>query len=171
MTGTHVIEGSGKVVIVAVGLNSQTGKIYRLLGAVKDKPKRKKDKSSLTSKVDADPHPEPDSESASLDIPLNDLTLEKKSADTERKLKNHSVFQNKLNMLTYKIGLLGFVCASGTAAIIIVRFCIHNYGVLQNSWSSDDLTTMLDSVIVGITILGIRLITSPKIRITLSTGV
>lgn len=32
-TGTHVMEGSGKMVITAVGVNSQTGIIFSLLGA------------------------------------------------------------------------------------------------------------------------------------------
>ncbi|OQV24443.1 Plasma membrane calcium-transporting ATPase 3 [Hypsibius exemplaris] len=150
LAGTHVIEGSGKIVIIAVGLNSQTGKIYKLLGTVNDKPKHKK---KHAGQANGDALQPSESENASLDIPIDDPALSKKSADTARKLKNHSVFQNKLNVLTYKIGLLGFVCASATAVIIIIRFCIHNYGVLKNDWSSDDLTIILDSVIVGITIL------------------
>jgi len=31
--GTHVMEGSGKMVVVAVGVNSQSGIIFALLGA------------------------------------------------------------------------------------------------------------------------------------------
>lgn len=33
LTGTHVMEGSGRMVVSAVGLNSQTGIIFTLLGA------------------------------------------------------------------------------------------------------------------------------------------
>ena len=33
--GTHVLEGSGKMVVTAVGLNSQTGQIFSLLLDVK----------------------------------------------------------------------------------------------------------------------------------------
>lgn len=32
-SGTHVMEGSGKMVVTAVGVNSQTGIIFTLLGA------------------------------------------------------------------------------------------------------------------------------------------
>lgn len=32
--GTHVMEGSGKMVVTAVGVNSQAGMIFALLGAV-----------------------------------------------------------------------------------------------------------------------------------------
>ena len=33
ISGTHVMEGSGKMVVTAVGLNSQAGMIFILLGA------------------------------------------------------------------------------------------------------------------------------------------
>uniref|UniRef100_A0A0R3QAW7 P-type Ca(2+) transporter n=1 Tax=Brugia timori TaxID=42155 RepID=A0A0R3QAW7_9BILA len=36
LSGTHVMEGSGKMVVTAVGVNSQTGIIMTLLGAAKD---------------------------------------------------------------------------------------------------------------------------------------
>uniref|UniRef100_A0A8C7H9C1 Calcium-transporting ATPase n=1 Tax=Oncorhynchus kisutch TaxID=8019 RepID=A0A8C7H9C1_ONCKI len=36
LSGTHVMEGSGKILITAVGVNSQTGIIYTLLGAEED---------------------------------------------------------------------------------------------------------------------------------------
>ena len=46
LSGTHVMEGSGKVVVTAVGINSQAGIIFALLGAVEDEAikeqKRKK---------------------------------------------------------------------------------------------------------------------------------
>jgi hypothetical protein len=41
--GTHVMEGSGKMLVTAVGLNSQTGIIFQLLGAAKE-DKKEKDK-------------------------------------------------------------------------------------------------------------------------------
>ncbi|KAI1715124.1 e1-E2 ATPase domain-containing protein [Ditylenchus destructor] len=36
LSGTHVMEGSGKMIVVAVGINSQTGIIMSLLGAAKN---------------------------------------------------------------------------------------------------------------------------------------
>lgn len=47
--GTHVMEGSGKMVVSAVGLNSQTGIIFTLLGASsEDEEKKVKKGESLT---------------------------------------------------------------------------------------------------------------------------
>ena len=40
--GTHVMEGSGKMLVVAVGINSRAGIIISLLGATKEDKKAKK---------------------------------------------------------------------------------------------------------------------------------
>lgn len=60
LSGTHVMEGSGKVVVTAVGVNSQTGIIFTLLGASEDgdgdgeekaeREKRKKEKKKKEKK-------------------------------------------------------------------------------------------------------------------------
>ena len=46
LIGTHVMEGSGKMVVTAVGINSQSGIILKLLGATK-KEKKTKEQSTL----------------------------------------------------------------------------------------------------------------------------
>uniref|UniRef100_A0A8C7YSK3 P-type Ca(2+) transporter n=1 Tax=Oryzias sinensis TaxID=183150 RepID=A0A8C7YSK3_9TELE len=57
LSGTHVMEGSGKMVVTAVGVNSQTGIIFTLLGASDEgdseekKEKRKKEKKDKKSKL------------------------------------------------------------------------------------------------------------------------
>lgn len=56
-SGTHVMEGSGKMVVTAVGVNSQTGIIFTLLGASDEgdseekKEKKKKEKKDKKSKL------------------------------------------------------------------------------------------------------------------------
>lgn len=39
--GTHVMEGSGRMVVTAVGVNSQTGIIFTLLGAGGEEEEKK----------------------------------------------------------------------------------------------------------------------------------
>uniref|UniRef100_A0AAQ5YA51 Calcium-transporting ATPase n=1 Tax=Amphiprion ocellaris TaxID=80972 RepID=A0AAQ5YA51_AMPOC len=46
LSGTHVMEGSGKMVVSAVGLNSQTGIIFTLLGAGENDEEKKVKKSN-----------------------------------------------------------------------------------------------------------------------------
>lgn len=54
LSGTHVMEGSGKIVVTAVGVNSQAGIIFTLLGAAVDQQeaeirKMKKGKMQFTN--------------------------------------------------------------------------------------------------------------------------
>lgn len=47
VVGTHVMEGSGKMIVTAVGINSQSGIIFALLGAAAEeeaKPEKEKKK-------------------------------------------------------------------------------------------------------------------------------
>ena len=50
LSGTHVMEGSGKVVITAVGINSQAGIIFALLGAVEDEAMKEEKKKKKMGK-------------------------------------------------------------------------------------------------------------------------
>lgn len=43
-TGTHVMEGSGRMLVTAVGVNSQTGIIFTLLGASGEEEEKKEKK-------------------------------------------------------------------------------------------------------------------------------
>ncbi|NWV33980.1 AT2B1 ATPase, partial [Grantiella picta] len=44
LSGTHVMEGSGRMVVTAVGVNSQSGIIFTLLGATGDDEGDKRDR-------------------------------------------------------------------------------------------------------------------------------
>ena len=49
VVGTHVMEGSGKMVVIAVGINSRAGIIIDLLGATQESKDKKKKKGKGTS--------------------------------------------------------------------------------------------------------------------------
>ncbi|XP_060544352.1 plasma membrane calcium-transporting ATPase 2 isoform X2 [Pantherophis guttatus] len=49
LSGTHVMEGSGRMLVTAVGVNSQTGIIFTLLGAGEEEEKKDKKDSSHSS--------------------------------------------------------------------------------------------------------------------------
>lgn len=50
LVGTHVMEGSGRMLVSAVGLNSQTGIIFTLLGAGENDEEKKVKKSKTREK-------------------------------------------------------------------------------------------------------------------------
>lgn len=56
LSGTHVMEGSGRMLVTAVGVNSQAGIIFALLGASSEeekKMKKKEKKAQTAADVDA----------------------------------------------------------------------------------------------------------------------
>ena len=44
LSGTHVMEGSGRVLVTAVGVNSQAGIIFTLLGAAAEEVEKEEKK-------------------------------------------------------------------------------------------------------------------------------
>jgi len=50
LVGTHVMEGSGKMVVTAVGVNSQAGIIFALLGATAQEKETKPSENSKSNK-------------------------------------------------------------------------------------------------------------------------
>ena len=53
LSGTHVMEGSGKAIVTAVGINSQAGIIFTLLGAVEDEASKEEKKRKKKGKPTA----------------------------------------------------------------------------------------------------------------------
>ncbi|XP_025019993.1 plasma membrane calcium-transporting ATPase 2 isoform X2 [Python bivittatus] len=64
LSGTHVMEGSGRMVVTAVGVNSQTGIIFTLLGAGGEEEDKKDKKDSSHSSF----HPPPTTDGAASTI-------------------------------------------------------------------------------------------------------
>ncbi|CAM2710546.1 unnamed protein product [Rotaria socialis] len=59
LAGTHVMEGSGRMLVVGVGLNSQVGRIMSLLGATNDDSKKKQGGKKTTKKTENSKTPKP----------------------------------------------------------------------------------------------------------------
>uniref|UniRef100_A0A8C5DTD3 Calcium-transporting ATPase n=1 Tax=Gouania willdenowi TaxID=441366 RepID=A0A8C5DTD3_GOUWI len=57
LSGTHVMEGSGRMLVTAVGVNSQTGIIFTLLGAGEAEEDGKEKKGKTTEKIEVSNHP------------------------------------------------------------------------------------------------------------------
>ncbi|VDK89569.1 unnamed protein product [Litomosoides sigmodontis] len=155
LSGTHAMEGSGKMVITAVGMNSQTGIIMTLLGAAK----------GTSSKKSAN--------TVAPEEEVNGTTSEmerKQSVDsTEYDSKlSKSVLQAKLSALAIQIGYMGFIVAGATVVILIVRHCITHYGINHEAFKSSDIAYFVNFIIVGVTVLVIAVPEGLPLAITLS---
>jgi Ca2+ transporting ATPase len=86
LSGTQVMEGSGKMVVTAVGLNSQSGIIFALLGA---------------TAAESEKSPEPNSvpKSTATDVEEQLLSNEAKGSNSK---KHNSSFKGSLDQITKK---------------------------------------------------------------------
>uniref|UniRef100_A0A1I7YE08 Cation_ATPase_N domain-containing protein n=1 Tax=Steinernema glaseri TaxID=37863 RepID=A0A1I7YE08_9BILA len=169
LSGTHAMEGSGKMLVTAVGVNSQTGIIMTLLGAAKNSSGG----SDSTSK----------DETTQLNgISVNGVDGKEKEENSRKEKKtstassveedNHkmtkSVLQAKLSNLAIQIGYIGSVVAALTVIILVVRHCITNYAVEGKKFESSDFNYFVSFIIVGVTVLVIAVPEGLPLAITLA---
>ena len=157
LSGTNVMEGSGRMLVTAVGLNSQTGIIMSLLGATKahDKPKEKSKLKEVKSK----------GKKKDKGIVLNKCfkklyllsllyRIEEKGEDEKKsKDSNSSVLQTKLEKLAIQIGYAGTSMAVITVLILIIRFCVVKFIYEQRAWEVRYVQYIIQSIIIGITVV------------------
>ncbi|KAL6739365.1 hypothetical protein Aduo_012833 [Ancylostoma duodenale] len=164
LSGTHAMEGSGRFVITAVGLNSQTGIIMSLLGAAKED---KKDDKSDKVEMNGNGHP------ATLTV-ANGLSNGEKKKEEEAiipvddETKGKSVLQAKLSNLAIQIGYIGSIVAAATVLILIIRHCITHYAINQESFKTSDLAYFVNFIIIGVTVLVIAVPEGLPLAITLA---
>uniref|UniRef100_A0A1I8F1C2 Calcium-transporting ATPase n=1 Tax=Wuchereria bancrofti TaxID=6293 RepID=A0A1I8F1C2_WUCBA len=156
LSGTHAMEGSGKMVITAVGVNSQTGIIMTLLGATKGGTTSKKSPNTVA--------PEEQINGTTSEIERRHSV---DSAEYDCKLPK-SVLQGKLSALAIQIGYMGFIVAGATVVILIVRHCITHYGINHESFKPSDFSYFVNFIIVGVTVLVIAVPEGLPLAITLS---
>ncbi|CAD5220230.1 unnamed protein product [Bursaphelenchus okinawaensis] len=160
LSGTHVMEGSGKMLVTAVGIHSQTGIIMALLGATKaeggDKtpPKSPQNRAIAANGLEATQNGKL---SAPLEPPVDDEPT-----------KTKSVLQGKLSNLAIQIGYIGSVVAAATVIILVVRHCITFYAVKKQPFTMSDVSYFVNFIIVGVTVLVIAVPEGLPLAITLA---
>uniref|UniRef100_A0A665VDS1 Calcium-transporting ATPase n=1 Tax=Echeneis naucrates TaxID=173247 RepID=A0A665VDS1_ECHNA len=176
LSGTHVMEGSGRMVVSAVGLNSQTGIIFTLLGAGENDEEKKSGKMvaafglQLGAEIGAcSPTLEQNSETEdgiALEIqPLKSESAaesdEKEEAKPVKKVnvtkKEKSVLQGKLTRLAVQIGKAGLIMSALTVIILILYFVIDTFGIQGRSWVAECtpiyIQYFVKFFIIGVTVL------------------
>ncbi|KAJ1350555.1 Plasma membrane calcium-transporting ATPase 3 [Parelaphostrongylus tenuis] len=164
LSGTHAMEGSGRFVITAVGLNSQTGIIMSLLGATKDEKKDEKENKVV---INGKGHPSKLSAVNGLP-PVQSKKEEETVVLLEDENKGKSVLQAKLSNLAIQIGYIGSIVAAATVLILIIRHCITRYAVNKESFEMSDLAYFVNFIIIGVTVLVIAVPEGLPLAITLA---
>ncbi|KAM3183337.1 hypothetical protein ACTXT7_010540 [Hymenolepis weldensis] len=169
VSSTNIVEGSGRIVITAVGVNSQAGIIFALLGATDDDAeKKKKDKKADSKKFAKDKKDvEKSPETVGLKEGENEVTEKKKKKSKQRKEK--SVLQTKLTKLAIQIGYIGTAIAILTVIILMLKFTITTYVIDKEPWhTGKHLKRLVGFIITGVTVLVVAVPEGLPLAVTLS---
>ncbi|XP_028303662.1 plasma membrane calcium-transporting ATPase 2-like isoform X5 [Gouania willdenowi] len=180
LSGTHVMEGSGRMVVSAVGLNSQTGIIFTLLGA-SEHDEEKKVKKSKKQGPPENRNKAKTQDGIALEIqPLKSEEAvepeEKEEVKPVKKVnvtkKEKSVLQGKLTRLAVQIGKAGLIMSAVTVIILILYFVIHTFGIQGRSWlavcTPIYIQYFVKFFIIGVTVLVVAVPEGLPLAVTIS---
>ncbi|XP_061642387.1 plasma membrane calcium-transporting ATPase 3-like isoform X4 [Phyllopteryx taeniolatus] len=168
LSGTHVMEGSGRMVVSAVGLNSQTGIIFTLLGAGENGEEKKAKKTKTQDGVALEIQPLKSEEAGESE--------EKEEAKPVKKVivpkKEKSVLQGKLTRLAVQIGKAGLIMSAVTVIILILYFVIDTFGIQGHTWTSECtpiyIQYFVKFFIIGVTVLVVAVPEGLPLAVTIS---
>uniref|UniRef100_A0A8C6UKN8 Calcium-transporting ATPase n=1 Tax=Neogobius melanostomus TaxID=47308 RepID=A0A8C6UKN8_9GOBI len=178
LSGTHVMEGSGRMIVSAVGVNSQTGIIFTLLGAGIEEEEKKEKKGKMqdgnmesnqikVKKTDG---------AAAMEMqPLK--SAEGGEEEKERKKvsapkKEKSVLQGKLTKLAVQIGKAGLLMSAVTVIILVLYFAIDNFVMQKRPWMTECtpiyIQYFVKFFIIGVTVLVVAVPEGLPLAVTIS---
>ncbi|KAM6121068.1 plasma membrane calcium-transporting ATPase 2 isoform 8-T8 [Pterocles gutturalis] len=184
LSGTHVMEGSGRMLVTAVGVNSQTGIIFTLLGAggeeeeKKDKKvKEKKSKMQDGNMENSQNKAKQQDGAAAMEMqPLKSAEggegddKDKKKSNMHKKEK--SVLQGKLTKLAVQIGKAGLVMSAITVIILVLYFAIDTFVVNKKQWLPECTPVYVQYFvkffIIGVTVLVVAVPEGLPLAVTIS---
>ncbi|XP_059017715.1 plasma membrane calcium-transporting ATPase 2 isoform X3 [Mustela lutreola] len=177
LSGTHVMEGSGRMVVTAVGVNSQTGIIFTLLGAGGEEEEKKDKKGKMQDgNVDASQSKakQQDGAAAMEMQPLK--SAEGGDADDKKKANMHkkekSVLQGKLTKLAVQIGKAGLVMSAITVIILVLYFTVDTFVVNKKPWLPECTPVYVQYFvkffIIGVTVLVVAVPEGLPLAVTIS---
>uniref|UniRef100_A0A8C6LLR0 Calcium-transporting ATPase n=1 Tax=Nothobranchius furzeri TaxID=105023 RepID=A0A8C6LLR0_NOTFU len=191
LSGTHVMEGSGRMLVTAVGVNSQTGIIFTLLGAgeMEEEGKEKKGRAEIFTDIwrsavmgktfmfnNQNKAKKQDGGVAMEMQPLKSAEggevedREKKKTSVPKKEK--SVLQGKLTKLAVQIGKAGLVMSAITVIILVLYFVINTFVVKGHVWLPECtpiyIQYFVKFFIIGVTVLVVAVPEGLPLAVTIS---
>ncbi|XP_043500068.1 plasma membrane calcium-transporting ATPase 3 isoform X8 [Polistes fuscatus] len=184
LSGTHVMEGSGKMLVTAVGVNSQAGIIFTLLGAAVDQQEQEIKKMKKEAKKQRKKKSLPGDEAA--EITGNSHAVGSggggggkheggenhhgggQASGGESSKKEKSVLQAKLTKLAIQIGYAGSTIAVLTVIILVIQFCVSTFVIDGKPWRNTYAGDLVRHLIIGVTVLVVAVPEGLPLAVTLS---
>ncbi|VDD80308.1 unnamed protein product, partial [Mesocestoides corti] len=157
---THVMEGSGRMLVTAVGKNSQAGIIYSLLnnmhGELPETATGLNPVDNTTNKLETIVEKMSEDD---LKAPSTAYAPTSKRSKTKLRTRQMSVLQLKLAKLAIQIGYIGRPA----------HFCVIEFAEKQESWETGrHLKQLIQFFIIGVTILVVAVPEGLPLAVTLS---
>ncbi|RHY99127.1 hypothetical protein DYB35_012386 [Aphanomyces astaci] len=152
LSGTKVMEGVGKMLVICVGENSQAGIISKLIMGKGKAPK------ASQPVVEDDGY-------AAVETPKGSDA--KKDGDSEDD-DVVSPLQGKLDRLTLLIGKLGLFTSIFVVVALIVRFSIVTFAIDEKEWSNKYFKNYLNHFILGVTVLVVAIPEGLPLAVTIA---
>ncbi|XP_008406758.1 plasma membrane calcium-transporting ATPase 2 isoform X6 [Poecilia reticulata] len=176
LSGTHVMEGSGRMVVTAVGVNSQTGIIFTLLGAGVEEEEKKEKKGEAVEDGHQNTVKKPDGAAAMEMQPLKSAeggeADEKERKKVSAPKKEKSVLQGKLTKLAVQIGKAGLLMSAITVIILVLYFAINNFVMEKRPWMTECtpiyIQYFVKFFIIGVTVLVVAVPEGLPLAVTIS---
>ncbi|XP_031778697.1 plasma membrane calcium-transporting ATPase 2 isoform X5 [Nasonia vitripennis] len=178
LSGTHVMEGSGKMLVTAVGVNSQAGIIFTLLGAAVDQQEQEIKKMKKEAKKQRKKKSLSGDEAG--EIGNSHAVSKQHSVDGENHhgggtskpehegKKEKSVLQAKLTKLAIQIGYAGSTIAVLTVIILVIQFCVTTFYIQGKIWKNTYAGELVRHFIIGVTVLVVAVPEGLPLAVTLS---
>ncbi|XP_046836558.1 plasma membrane calcium-transporting ATPase 2 isoform X4 [Vespa crabro] len=184
LSGTHVMEGSGKMLVTAVGVNSQAGIIFTLLGAAVDQQEQEIKKMKKEAKKQRKKKSLPGDEGAEITgnshaVGTGGTGGKHEGGENhhggggqggggESTKKEKSVLQAKLTKLAIQIGYAGSTIAVLTVIILIIQFCVSTFVIDGKPWKNTYAGDLVRHLIIGVTVLVVAVPEGLPLAVTLS---
>ncbi|OQR89406.1 P-type ATPase (P-ATPase) Superfamily, partial [Thraustotheca clavata] len=158
LSGTKVMQGMGKMLVLAVGASSQSGVISSLiLGRNQRTVTQISDDDAYIAIATPKGHGEIDLEKAPVAVAL-------RNDDGEE-----SPLQGKLNQLTILLGKIGILMAVLVFLALVVRYSIDRFAIHDDEWrGTAEVKQYLSFFIVGVTVLVVAIPEGLPLAVTIS---
>jgi len=157
LSGTKVMEGLGKMLVVCVGENSQAGIIKALING-----KKKSDVNVEVTPVGVD-----EEGYAVMETP-KESSKDDKEMGGEDDDESQSPLEGKLYNLTILIGKLGTAVALLVFVVMCIRFSIRTFGTDNMEWDSKYVSDYLNFFIIAITVLVVAIPEGLPLAVTIA---
>jgi len=172
LSGTKIMEGTGKMVVVAVGRYSQAGIIKHLIlhGREEKKAKTETPAPTTTPDVEAGAAGTATPAAGAEKTPADKKPEQKKEEEEEdEEPTGRSVLAAKLDKLAMQIGKVGLIIAVVCVVVMLIKHFVHIWGPDGRGWKwNQDPSEVLSFIIIGITILVVAIPEGLPLAVTLS---